>query len=94
MDITPEVVRRVAKLARLALTSAEEERLATELGQILSYVAQLQAVDTEDLEPTSHSIPLVNVMRPDTVIPNPFREELLANAPLIEQGMFRVPRIL
>lgn len=89
-----ETVRKVAKLARLALTPEEETLFAEQLGQILGYVEQLRELDTEGLEPTAHSIPLQNVMRVDSRQPSLPREELLASAPRTENGMFRVPRIL
>lgn len=89
-----ETVRKVAKLARLALTPEEETLFAEQLGQILGYVEQLKELDTEGLEPTAHSIPLQNVMRVDSRQPSLPREELLASAPRAENGMFRVPRIL
>ncbi|MBM3273960.1 MAG: Asp-tRNA(Asn)/Glu-tRNA(Gln) amidotransferase subunit GatC, partial [Candidatus Sericytochromatia bacterium] len=69
-------------------------RFAQQLGQILDYVEQLEKLDTEGLEPTSHSIPLHNVVRADALRPSLPREDLLAGAPQAEQGMFRVPKIL
>ena len=84
----------MGRLARLELTADEESTFGRQLGQILEYVEQLQAVDTSGLEPTSHSVPLVNVMRVDEARPGLPREDLLANAPLAEGGMFRVPKIL
>jgi aspartyl-tRNA(Asn)/glutamyl-tRNA(Gln) amidotransferase subunit C len=94
MTIDRETVQHVAKLARLALTDEEEERFAQQLGQILGYVEQLEQLDTEGLEPTSHSIPLHNVLRADTRRQSLPHEDLLAGAPQAEQGMFRVPKIL
>ncbi|MBI6545181.1 MAG: Asp-tRNA(Asn)/Glu-tRNA(Gln) amidotransferase subunit GatC [Cyanobacteria bacterium NC_groundwater_1444_Ag_S-0.65um_54_12] len=94
MAISIETVRQVAKLARLELTGEEEERFTEQLGKILEYVAQLQEVDTTGLVPTSHSIPLRNVMRADVHVPSLPREDLLANAPETEGGFFRVPKIL
>ncbi len=94
MDISLEIVRHVARLARLELDGDEEATFGRQLGQILEYVDQLQAVDTSGLEPTSHSVPLVNVMRADQPRPSLAREDLLASAPVAENGMFRVPKIL
>jgi aspartyl-tRNA(Asn)/glutamyl-tRNA(Gln) amidotransferase subunit C len=93
-QITAETVRHVARLARLALTPEEETRYAEQLGKILDYVKLLEELDTTGLEPTSHAIPTENVLRPDVSRPGLGRDALLANAPQIEQGMFRVPRIL
>ncbi len=94
MEISQETVRHVAKLARLSLSPEEEALLGQQLGQILGYVDQLNELDTTGLEPTSHSIPLKNVLRADEPRPSLSREDLLANAPQTEDGMFRVPKIL
>jgi aspartyl-tRNA(Asn)/glutamyl-tRNA(Gln) amidotransferase subunit C len=94
MAIDRETVRHIAKLARLALTDEEEERFMAQLGEILGYVDQLKELDTTGLEPTSHSVPLQNVLRPDEHRPDPSPGDLLAAAPEVEQGMFRVPKIL
>lgn len=93
-EVTRDTVRQVAKLARLTLTDEEEAQFADQLGNILGYVDQLKELDTTGLEPTSHSIPLKNVLRVDHVRPGLSREDLLANAPQAEEGMFRVPKIL
>jgi aspartyl-tRNA(Asn)/glutamyl-tRNA(Gln) amidotransferase subunit C len=87
-------VEHVAMLARLALTDEEIERLAGELGAILDYAADVSALDTADVPPTAHPLPLVNVLRPDEVRPGLDRDEVLAEAPAAEDGQFRVPRIL
>lgn len=81
-------------LARLALTDDEIEQLAGELGAILDYAADVSALDTADVPPTAHPLPLVNVLRPDEVRPGLDRDEVLAEAPAAEDGQFRVPRIL
>jgi aspartyl-tRNA(Asn)/glutamyl-tRNA(Gln) amidotransferase subunit C len=87
-------VEHVAMLARLALTDDEVEQLAGELGAILDYAADVSALDTADVPPTAHPLPLVNVLRPDEVRPGLDRDEVLAEAPAAEDGQFRVPRIL
>jgi len=94
MTISREQVQHVAKLARLALTPDEEDRFGQQIGQILDYVEQIEELDTSGLEPTSHCIPLQNVLRADEPRPSLPRKELLASAPVSEQGMFRVPKIL
>lgn len=81
-------------LARLALTNAEIERLTGELGAILDYAAEVSALDTADVPPTAHPLPLVNVFRPDEPRPGLDRDEVLGQAPEAENGQFRVPRIL
>ncbi|HKF91000.1 MAG TPA: Asp-tRNA(Asn)/Glu-tRNA(Gln) amidotransferase subunit GatC [Acidimicrobiia bacterium] len=87
-------VEHVAMLARLALTNAEIERLTGELGAILDYAAEVSALDTADVPPTAHPLPLVNVFRPDEPRPGLDRDEVLGQAPEAENGQFRVPRIL
>jgi aspartyl-tRNA(Asn)/glutamyl-tRNA(Gln) amidotransferase subunit C len=92
--ITRAEVEHVARLARLALRDDEIESLTSQLGSILDHVAQVSALDTRDVPPTAHPLPLVNVLRPDVVRPTLSRDEVLAAAPDAEDGRFRVPRIL
>jgi aspartyl-tRNA(Asn)/glutamyl-tRNA(Gln) amidotransferase subunit C len=92
--ITRGEVEHVAQLARLALTDAEIDALTGELGAILDHAAQVSALDTADVPPTAHPLPLVNVLRPDEVRPCLDRAEVLAAAPATEDDRFRVPRIL
>ena len=87
-------VEHVATLSRLALTDDEMEQLTGELGAILDYAAEVSALDTADVPPTAHPLPLVNVFRPDEPRPGLDRDEVLAQAPAAEDGQFRVPRIL
>jgi aspartyl-tRNA(Asn)/glutamyl-tRNA(Gln) amidotransferase subunit C len=87
-------VEHVAMLARLALTDDEIEQLTVDLGAILDHAAQVSALDTADVPPTAHPLPLVNVLRPDELRPALDRDELLEQAPATEDGQFRVPRIL
>jgi aspartyl-tRNA(Asn)/glutamyl-tRNA(Gln) amidotransferase subunit C len=87
-------VEHVATLSRLALTDDEIEQLIGELGAILDYAAEVSALDTADVPPTAHPLPLVNVFRPDDPRPGLDRDEVLAEAPAAEEGQFRVPRIL
>ena len=92
--ITRAEVEHVARLARLALRDDEIESLTIQLGSILDHVAQVSALDTREVPPTAHPLPLVNVLRPDVVRPSLSRDEVLAAAPDAEEGRFRVPRIL
>jgi len=87
-------VEHVATLSRLALTDDEIEQLTGELGAILDYAAEVSALDTADVPPTAHPLPLVNVFRPDEPRSGLDRDEVLAEAPEAEDGQFRVPRIL
>lgn len=90
--IQRETVQHVAKLARLELNEEEQVRFTDQLGHILEYVEQLREVDTEGVG--IHAPALTNVLRRDESRPSLPREELLRNAPSVENGMFKVPRIL
>ncbi|HEX9466942.1 MAG TPA: Asp-tRNA(Asn)/Glu-tRNA(Gln) amidotransferase subunit GatC [Acidimicrobiia bacterium] len=92
--ITRADVEHVARLARLALTEDEIGQFTEQLEVILEHAAQVAALDTHDVPPTAHPLPLVNVLRPDEPRPSLDREEVLAMAPAAEDGRFRVPRIL
>ena len=89
-----EQVDHVARLARLELSAADKERMRSELDGILSYIDKLRALDTRDVEPTSHAVPVTNVMRDDVERPSLPQEDMLANAPDRHRDMFRVPRII
>ena len=92
--ITRAEVEHVAQLARLALDEQEIDSLTDELGAILDHAAQVSALDTSDVPPTAHPLPLVNVFRVDAVRPVLPRDEVLAAAPEAQEHRFRVPRIL
>jgi len=94
VKITLAEVEHVARLARLALDADEKERMRRQLDAILGYVEQLRRVNTDGVEPTAHVLPLVNVLRDDEVRPSYPVEAMLANAPDVQDGQFRVPRIL
>lgn len=94
MGIGRQQVEHVAKLARLALTEDELSLFEEQLSRILEHANTVANLDTEGVEPTSHSMPLMNVLRPDVVIPSIGSAAALANAPAAEDGHFRVPRIL
>lgn len=87
-------VEHVARLARLHLAPDELERMLAQLTGILGYIDKLRALDVEGVEPTSHAVPLVNVMRDDEVRPCLPASEMLANAPDPSGDFFRVPRII
>ncbi len=92
--ISRDEVAHLAKLARLAVTDEELDTFAGQLDVILQAVAQVGEVAAADMPPTSHSVPLTNVLRDDVVAPCLPREEALAGAPDVEDDRFRVPRIL
>ncbi len=92
--ISRDEVAHLAALARLDVTDAELDLFAGQLDVILTSVARVGQVASGDIPPTSHAVPLTNVFRPDVVRPGLRREQALAGAPAVEQGRFRVPRIL
>ena len=92
--ISREDVEHVARLARLALGDAEIERMREQLNGILAYIDKLRTLDTGGVEPTSHAVPLVNVMRDDDTSSCLTQDEALANAPDRSGAFFRVPRII
>jgi len=92
--ISKKDVEHVARLSRLALDEAEIERMREQLSGILAYIDTLRALDTAGVEPTSHAVPMVNVMRPDENRPCLPQDEALANAPERSGDYVRVPRII
>jgi len=87
-------VKYVAHLARLNLSPEEEQKFGTQLSQVLGYVEKLNQVDVNQVEPTAHAMPLVNVTRPDETQPSISNEEALRNAPASANGLFIVPKIV
>lgn len=94
MSISIHDVEHVAKLARLELQPEEKEIFTEQLNAILKYVDKLNELDTSQVEPTSHVLPLVNVMREDEPRPSLPIEKVMLNAPDEEDGQFRVPAVI
>lgn len=92
--ISSEQAAHVARLARLALTDDELDLFTGQLGAVLDHAADIEALDVADVPPTSHPYPLVNVLREDKVASTLDRDEVLAQAPMVEDGRFRVPPVL
>lgn len=92
--ITRDEVIHVAKLARLELAPDEIDAFTEQLARVLEHAADVESLDVDDVPPTSHPLPLVNVMRDDVVTPSIDRDEVLAQAPFAEAYMFRVPPVL
>lgn len=93
-SITRDEVAHLARLARLELTPEELDTYAAQLDVILGAVARVNEVASDDIPPTSHSVPLTNVMRTDDVRPCLTPDEVLGEAPAVEDQRFKVPRIL
>lgn len=92
--IDREEVKKVANLARLNITEAEEVAFTTQLNSILEYFDQLSELDTTDVKPTTRAIETSNITRTDTLTPFPAKEELLKAAPEQQGEFFRVPKII
>ncbi|MHB8841298.1 MAG: Asp-tRNA(Asn)/Glu-tRNA(Gln) amidotransferase subunit GatC [Candidatus Aquicultor sp.] len=94
MAISEKEVKHVAWLARLGLTGAEVEKFTQQLDVILEHAGKISSLDLAEIPPTSHAIPLKNVLREDKVGACLTPEEALANAPKREDQAFAVPRIV
>jgi aspartyl-tRNA(Asn)/glutamyl-tRNA(Gln) amidotransferase subunit C len=87
-------IEKVARLARLELSKQERETFGNQLEQILTYMEQLNHLDTKGVEPTSHAIPVANAFREDETRSSSPREDVLGISPDQDEGHFRVPRII
>ena len=94
MKITEKEVLYVAELARLELAPDEVDRFTTQLNSILEYMDQLNELDTTGVEPTSHVLPLSNVLREDEVAHSLSLDEVMSNAPQQDKDHFVVPKII
>ena len=92
--LTREDAAYVARLARIDLGDDELDLYAAQLADVLGHAARLRELDTEGVDPMAHPLPLRNVLRPDEPVPSLDRSEVLAAAPAVESGRFKVPRIL
>lgn len=94
MNISEEAIRHVAKLARLAMSDEDVQKLAPQLNDILEYAELLQRVDMTGVLPTSHSFALENVIRKDEIRSSLTNEAALRNAPDSDAGQVRVKAVL
>ena len=94
MKLTREQVAHIAELARLALTDEELALYQEQLSAVLEYAERLQALNTDAIPPTATVLPLRNVLRADEARSSMARDDILANAPQVEDGCFRVPAVL
>jgi len=94
LKITENDVKVVASLSRLKISDEESAEVIAQLDKILTYVDNLQAVDTSKIEPTTYALPMQNIFRADEVKPSLNRELALSNAPVQDDGYFKVPRVL
>lgn len=94
MSVDIDTVKRVARLARIAVDDAEAERMSGELNAILGFVEQLNEVDIDGVEPMTSVIPMVMKKRADIVTDGGKQADIVANAPSSEDGFFLVPKVV
>jgi len=94
MSLDRSAVEKIAHLARLALDEAQLEAYAQDLTNILGLVAQLETADTAQVEPMAHPLHMVQRLRPDQVSEEVRREAYQAVAPLVENGLYLVPKVI
>lgn len=94
MQITKKDIEHVAKLSRLNFTEEEIEKFTSDMTSIIGFVDKLNELDTTNVEPTAHVIPINNVFREDVIKPSFDREKILQNAPSEKDGCFLVPKIV
>ena len=94
MKITENDIQTVANLSRLKIRPDESAKILSQLNDILNYVENLNSIDTTNIEPTTYALPMQNVFREDKIKPSLERELALSNAPLKDDGYFKVPRVL
>jgi aspartyl-tRNA(Asn)/glutamyl-tRNA(Gln) amidotransferase subunit C len=92
--ITRDDVAHVAKLARLEVSEAELDLFTGQLAAVLEHADDVASLDTEGVPPTAHPLPLENVLRADEPRPSLDRDEVLSQAPSVEENRFRVPPVL
>ncbi|HEY1289422.1 MAG TPA: Asp-tRNA(Asn)/Glu-tRNA(Gln) amidotransferase subunit GatC [Burkholderiales bacterium] len=94
MSLSDDQIRRLARLARLALQPGETAEVGSRLNRILELVGQIQAVNTAGIEPMSHALDVVQRLRPDEVTEADRREAYQSVAPAVEEGLFLVPKVI
>jgi aspartyl-tRNA(Asn)/glutamyl-tRNA(Gln) amidotransferase subunit C len=92
--LTRDDAAYVARLARIDLSDEELDMFAGQLAAVLDHAAQIASLDTSDVEPTAHPLPLINVLRDDIPVLSLDRDEVLSQAPATESGRFKVPPVL
>jgi aspartyl-tRNA(Asn)/glutamyl-tRNA(Gln) amidotransferase subunit C len=92
--ISKDDVLKLARLSKITLDETQLDKFAKELEELLGYIDQLQSVDTEGLEPTNQVTGLTSVMREDEIKPGVSQNELLKNAPAVENNLIKVRRVL
>ena len=94
MSLTRDQILRIAQLARIAVPEDDAGIVHDRLNRVLGMIDQLQAVDTDGIEPMSHALDVVQPLRPDAVTETDQRAELQAGAPAVEDGLYLVPKVI
>ena len=94
MSLSDDQIRRIARLARIAIGDAESAEVRSRLNRVLGLIDQLQAVDTTGVEPMAHALDLVQPLRADAVTETDRRGEYQARAPAVEDGLYLVPKVI
>ena len=94
MSLSDDQIRRLARLARIAIGPDESAEVAARLNRVLALVDEMRAIDTNGVEPMAHALDLVQRLRPDEVTDRDRREEFQAVAPAVEAGLYLVPKVV
>lgn len=94
MSLSHDEVRRIARLARIAVSESELEAVQAQLNRVLGLIDQMQAVDAKGIEPMAHALDLVQRLRADDVTETDRHEQFQAAAPAIERGLYLVPKVI
>ena len=94
MSLTPDQLQRIALLARIDVSVEEAQGVTERLNRVLGMIDQLQAVDTQGIEPMSHALDVVQRLRPDAVTESDRRDDYQQGAPAVEQGLYLVPKVI
>jgi len=94
MSLTPDQLQRIALLARIDVSDEEAQGVTERLNRVLGLIDQLQAVDTQGIEPMSHALDVVQRLRPDAVTEADRRDDFQKTAPAVEQGLYLVPKVI
>jgi len=94
MKVSKEDVKHIATLSRLTIPENELEKFTEQFNQILDYADKLQQLDTKDIEPTAHVLPVSNVFREDVALPGISHADAMKNAPDVHNNGFKVPRVI
>jgi aspartyl-tRNA(Asn)/glutamyl-tRNA(Gln) amidotransferase subunit C len=94
MSLSDDQIRRIARLARIAIGKDELAEVRDRLNRVLGLIDQLQAVDTAGIEPMSHALEVVQPLRPDAVTESDQRARFQSGAPAVEGGLYLVPKVI